>query len=110
MSAKLTGRLAGSVNYYNLTLGENEKDWSHLSNTDSFTPAPKTRVFIDWRRYFDKKIFPGDKILPASQCPQTQLKPSRYLLEKDRREEPDSSSQSGIEGLFWTKFFQYQCH
>ena len=56
MSAKLTGRLAGSVNYYNLTLGENEKDWSHLSNTDSFTPAPKTRVFIDWRRYFDKKI------------------------------------------------------
>ena len=110
MSAKLTGRLAGSVNYYKLTLGENEKDWSHLSNTDSFTPAPKTRVFIDWRRYFDKKIFPGDKILPASQCPQTQLKPSRYLLEKDRREEPDSSSQSGIEGLFWTELFQYQCH
>ena len=40
------------VNYYNLTLGENEKDWSHLSNTDSFTPAPKTRVLIDWKKTF----------------------------------------------------------
>ena len=50
------------VNYYNLTLGENEKDWSHLSNTDSFTPAPKTRVFMDWKKTILINKFPSLEI------------------------------------------------